>query len=220
MNNIGDRIKQKRKELGLTQIELSAKLNISDRAVSKWEQGEGTPNLSIIPDIAEVLGVSLDYLLLGNDEEQTISLDDMDTEKRLSLLIKKDDVDNFRKYDYLTSEYVFGRKLNHSKSGNLCDVKSGTWTEIIEHRAIKIFNLCCDELIKKNSQRVWAAFLIDDFLDDFVKMVVDAKRPDVLDTIGFRMFAVNKEQAEEGVITTTSRNTIYCLSPTQSNLLK
>ena len=39
MNNIGDRIKQKRKELGLTQIELSAKLNISDRAVSKWEQG-------------------------------------------------------------------------------------------------------------------------------------------------------------------------------------
>ena len=54
MENIGDRIKQKRKELGLTQVELGKKLNISDRAVSKWEQGEGDPNLSIIPDIANV----------------------------------------------------------------------------------------------------------------------------------------------------------------------
>ena len=53
MNNIGDRIKQKRKELGFTQAELGEKLNITDRAISKWEQGEGDPNLSIIPDIAK-----------------------------------------------------------------------------------------------------------------------------------------------------------------------
>lgn len=89
MNNIGDRIKQKRKELGFTQAELGEKLNITDRAVSKWEQGEGDPNLSIIPDIAKALGVSLDYLLLGKEEEPAITLDDMDAEKRLSLLIKR-----------------------------------------------------------------------------------------------------------------------------------
>ncbi len=98
MNNIGDRIKQKRKELGFTQAELGEKLNITDRAVSKWEQGEGDPNLSIIPDIAKALGVSLDYLLLGKEEEPAITLDDMDAEKRLSLLIKKDDAKNFKKY--------------------------------------------------------------------------------------------------------------------------
>ena len=51
MNNIGNKIKQKRKELDLTQIELGRKLNVSDRAVSKWEQGEGNPDISIIPDI-------------------------------------------------------------------------------------------------------------------------------------------------------------------------
>lgn len=37
MDNIGDRIKQKRRKLGLTQAELGEKLNITDRAVSKWE---------------------------------------------------------------------------------------------------------------------------------------------------------------------------------------
>ena len=100
MNNIGDRIKQKRKELGFTQAELGEKLNITDRAVSKWEQGEGDPNLSIIPDIAKALGVSLDYLLLGKEEEPAITLDDMEAEKRLSLLIKKDDAKNFKKYEY------------------------------------------------------------------------------------------------------------------------
>ena len=88
MDNIGDRIKQKRRKLGLTQAELGEKLNITDRAVSKWEQGEGDPNLSIIPDIAKILGVSLDYLLLCKEEEPAITLDDMDAEKRLSLLIK------------------------------------------------------------------------------------------------------------------------------------
>lgn len=105
MNNIGDRIKQKRKELGFTQAELGEKLNITDRAVSKWEQGEGDPNLSIIPDIAKALGVSLDYLLLGKEEEPAITLDDMDAEKRLSLLIKKDDAKNFKKYEYQKSAY-------------------------------------------------------------------------------------------------------------------
>ena len=39
MSTIGNRIKLKRKELGLTQAELGEKLNITDRAVSKWEQG-------------------------------------------------------------------------------------------------------------------------------------------------------------------------------------
>ena len=89
MSTIGNRIKLKRKELGLTQAELGEKLNITDRAVSKWEQGEGDPNLSIIPDIAKVLGVSLDYLLLGKEEEPAITLDDMDSEKRMHYLIKQ-----------------------------------------------------------------------------------------------------------------------------------
>ena len=81
MATIGDRIKLKRKELGLTQAELGEKLNVTDRAVSKWEQNEGNPDMSIIASLANALGVSLDYLILGKEDE-IISIDDMDTEKR------------------------------------------------------------------------------------------------------------------------------------------
>ena len=195
MNNIGDRIKQKRKELGMTQAELGEKLNITDRAVSKWEQGEGDPNLSIIPDITKVLGVSLDYLLLGKEDEPAITLDDMDSEKRLSLLIKKDDVKNFRKYEYQTSAYVFGRSISYGRNYNvkLNELNKKTWLEIINADAVKIFGICCDELIKKNSQKVWAAFLVYDFIDEFVKMTVDCDRSDVLETIGFRIFAIGSK---------------------------
>ena len=195
MDNIGDRIKQKRKELGLTQAELGEKLNITDRAVSKWEQGEGDPNLSIIPDIAKVLGVSLDYLLLGKEEEPAITLDDMDAEKRLSLLIKKDDHVNFKKYEYQTSAYVFGRSVGYRSGVSLCELNKKTWLEIINSGAKKIFNLCCDELVKKNTQKVWSAFLMYDFLDDFVKMVIDVDRADVLESIGFRIFAIGNKPA-------------------------
>ena len=80
MATIGDRIKLKRKELGLTQAELGEKLNVTDRAVSKWEQNEGNPDMSIIASLASVLGVSLDYLIIGKEDE-IISIDDMDAEK-------------------------------------------------------------------------------------------------------------------------------------------
>ena len=192
MSTIGNRIKLKRKELGLTQAELGEKLNITDRAVSKWEQGEGDPNLSIIPDIAKVLGVSLDYLLLGKEEEPAITLDDMDAEKRLSLLIKKDDVKNFKKYEYQKSAYVFGRSLDYGRNYNVQykEPIAKTWLEIINAGAKKIFSVCCDELIKKNTLKVWTAFLVYDFIDEFVQMAVDVDRPDILETIGFRYFAV------------------------------
>ena len=72
MEKIGDRIKSKRKELGLTQAELGEKLNVTDRAVSKWEQNEGNPDMSIIADLADILGVSLDYLITGKEDNPYI----------------------------------------------------------------------------------------------------------------------------------------------------
>ncbi|MDY5669196.1 MAG: helix-turn-helix transcriptional regulator [Bacilli bacterium] len=195
MSTIGNRIKLKRKELGLTQAELGEKLNITDRAVSKWEQGEGDPNLSIIPNIAKVLGVSLDYLLLGKEEEPAITLDDMDAEKRLSLLIKKDDVKNFKKYEYQNSAYVFGRSMCYRSREQFREPIKKTWEEIFSEKAKKIFGVCCDEIIKMNSKKVRAAFLVYDFIDEFVKMAVDCDRPDVLETIGFKIFAIGNKPA-------------------------
>jgi len=54
-----------RKANGLTQKDLAEKLNVSDKSVSRWERDEGAPDLSLIPVIAEVFGITCDELLRG-----------------------------------------------------------------------------------------------------------------------------------------------------------
>lgn len=54
-----------RKAKGLTQRELAEQLHVSDKSVSRWERDEGTPNLSLIPVIAEIFDITADELLRG-----------------------------------------------------------------------------------------------------------------------------------------------------------
>ena len=56
----------------MTQIELAEKLNYSDKAVSKWERGESIPDVIVLKTIADLFGVSLDYLLEENHEPAAI----------------------------------------------------------------------------------------------------------------------------------------------------
>lgn len=65
---VGSYIKLKRKELGITQVELSEKLNISFQAVSKWETGTTIPDTGILLELSEVLGVSVDKILLAGKD--------------------------------------------------------------------------------------------------------------------------------------------------------
>ena len=61
--NIGETITQKRKSLGLTQQKLAEKLNVSYQAVSKWENGTTYPDVTMLPQIAGILNISIDALL-------------------------------------------------------------------------------------------------------------------------------------------------------------
>ena len=54
------------KEKGMTQKELADRLQITGNAVSKWERGVSCPDISVLPELAEILGVSMDELLAGN----------------------------------------------------------------------------------------------------------------------------------------------------------
>ena len=54
----------------MTQIELAEKLNYSDKAVSKWERGESVPDIGVLKAIADMFGVTVDYLL----REDTVSI--------------------------------------------------------------------------------------------------------------------------------------------------
>ena len=62
---IGKFIQQLRKEKGMTQKELAEKLGITDRAVSKWENGRGIPEVGLMKPLCEVLGISVNELLGG-----------------------------------------------------------------------------------------------------------------------------------------------------------
>ena len=62
---IGRFIAERRKELGLTQFQLAEKLNITDRAVSKWETGRSMPDSALMPELCEVLEISINDLFNG-----------------------------------------------------------------------------------------------------------------------------------------------------------
>lgn len=61
----GLRIAEKRKEKGLNQIQLGEILNVSNRTVSKWEKGDGYPDITLLPAIADALDITIDELLTG-----------------------------------------------------------------------------------------------------------------------------------------------------------
>ena len=62
---IGKFILDLRKEKNMTQNELADKLGITDRAISKWENGRGMPDLSLLMPLCEILGISINELLSG-----------------------------------------------------------------------------------------------------------------------------------------------------------
>lgn len=65
VENIGKTILKLRKKRGITQAELADKLNISDKTVSKWENGQSYPDILLLPQIASIFGITIDKLLLG-----------------------------------------------------------------------------------------------------------------------------------------------------------
>lgn len=62
---IGEFIAKCRKEKKLTQAQLAERLNITDRAVSKWETGKSMPDSSIMLELCEILGITVNDLLSG-----------------------------------------------------------------------------------------------------------------------------------------------------------
>lgn len=56
----------------MTQIELGERLNYSDKTISKWERGESSPDISVLVEIADLFGVSLDYLVRAENLDATV----------------------------------------------------------------------------------------------------------------------------------------------------
>ena len=69
---IGKRIAHLRKEKGLTQEELAGHMGISPQAVSKWENDQTCPDISALPRLSKLLGVTVDELLEGKSETPAV----------------------------------------------------------------------------------------------------------------------------------------------------
>ncbi len=69
---IGALIYKLRCEKNMTQKDIADKLNISDKTVSKWERGLGCPDVNLLSELSDVLGVNIEKLLNGSLETNTI----------------------------------------------------------------------------------------------------------------------------------------------------
>lgn len=67
---IAANISDLRKKSGMTQQDLATRLNYTDKAISKWERGESIPDVLVLKQIADMHGVTVDYLLTDVHEEQ------------------------------------------------------------------------------------------------------------------------------------------------------
>ena len=70
METIGKRISALRKARGMKQEELAERLDVSGQSVSKWENDQTCPDIGLLPRLARVFGVTTDYLLTGEQEQE------------------------------------------------------------------------------------------------------------------------------------------------------
>ena len=67
---LGTMISELRKQHGMTQLELAEKMGVTDKAVSKWERDLSCPDINSIPNLAEILGVSVEDLMQVKKEAE------------------------------------------------------------------------------------------------------------------------------------------------------
>lgn len=96
---IGKFIAKCRKEKKLTQAQLAEKLNITDRAVSKWETGKSIPDSSIMLELCEILGITVNELLSGEE---------------INMVTNSSQLYDFY-MGYIFSKYHFGKKRDSCK---------------------------------------------------------------------------------------------------------
>ncbi len=101
---IGKFIQERRKEKGLTQVQLSQKIGVSEKTVSKWECGYGFPDTTLMLPLCKVLGINANELLSGkilrDDAEYKVT-----AEENILLMANQD---RYKNKMMLTLEWVIG----------------------------------------------------------------------------------------------------------------
>ena len=124
----GEKLKEARKKAGLSQEQFSQKLSVSRSAVAKWESDKGMPDVNNLKAMAQLLDVSLDYLL---DEEEKLSFHemkeaiDLDRFEVTGKCRDKKDAACYFKFSDADAIYPLIRKKRMSKAEWLADLIAG-----------------------------------------------------------------------------------------------
>ncbi len=129
-HKIGDIISKLRKEKGWTQSELAQKLQVSDKAISKWESNRGDPSIEFFPRLAELFGVSIDYLMTGRGQENIASM------SKFELCAKNDDVEMYRE--------LLGSRMVDGKVTFMDENNKTIFNYIFEYESKKLFTYIFD----------------------------------------------------------------------------
>ena len=118
VSQIGRFISRRRADLGLTQAQLAQRLDVTDKAVSKWERGKSLPDVALLSRVAAELRVSVVELLSGEpmNVARSSNLDEADgwereADQATPLTLQRKDPE-----DLLVSPYLFGSNLEHTRS--------------------------------------------------------------------------------------------------------
>ena len=92
IDKISNLIKNKRKELGITQSQLAEKLFVTEKAISRWETGKGTPNISLLIPLANELKIDVSELLNGEENKKN--------DNSVEQLIEYNEITKMNKYNF------------------------------------------------------------------------------------------------------------------------
>ena len=99
IDKISNFIKNKRKDLGITQNELAKKLFVTEKAISRWETGKGTPNISLLIPLAKELKIDVSELLNGEENNSN--------KNNVEQLIKYNEIIKTNKYNFQFKLTIF-----------------------------------------------------------------------------------------------------------------
>ena len=99
LNKISNFIKLKRKELGITQDELAEKLFVTEKAISRWETGRGTPDISLLLPLSKELNIDVSELLNGEENKKS--------RNKVEQLIEYNEMTKANKYNFQFKITIF-----------------------------------------------------------------------------------------------------------------
>ncbi|MCL2037378.1 MAG: helix-turn-helix domain-containing protein [Oscillospiraceae bacterium] len=141
MNDTGKRISKLRRNSDMTQVELADKLNISYQAVSNWERGESMPDISKLPELAMIFGVSIDEILGSAGQAKIVEKVSCGKISEVSIdeNIRTDDI---VKTAHLLKPTQIDKLVKECKNGfdigELCSIAPFVSQEVLDEVALKI----------------------------------------------------------------------------------